>query len=107
MYIRQKGKSCVPEQRFIIRFLEDCLGLTLSFQARGPKRSLDKNKWSKFLVMIHTILGPYPEKSRGPQQNLRAYAPGKVEFLHLTLGDIYSIKLMNIQLPCSFKTTNI
>ena len=35
-------------------------GLTLSFHARGPKRSFDKNKWSKtgFLVIIHTILGP-------------------------------------------------
>ena len=35
-------------------------GLTLSFQPRGPKRSFDINKWSKtrFLVIIHTILGP-------------------------------------------------
>ena len=35
-------------------------GLTLNFQARGPKRSFEKNKWSKtgFLVIIHTIFGP-------------------------------------------------
>ena len=35
-------------------------GLTLSFQARGSKRSFDKNMWSKteFLVIIHTILCP-------------------------------------------------
>ena len=53
-------------------------GLTLRFQARGLKRSFDKNKWSKtgFLVIIHTILGPWSEKSRGPQQNLGAYGPG-------------------------------
>ena len=35
-------------------------GLTLRFQTMGPKRSLDKNKWSKtgFLVIIHNNLGP-------------------------------------------------
>ena len=35
-------------------------GLSLRFQARGPKTSLDKNEWSKtgFLVIIHIILGP-------------------------------------------------
>ena len=35
-------------------------GMTLSFQARGPKRSFDKNKCSNtgFLVILHTILGP-------------------------------------------------
>ena len=35
-------------------------GLTLRFQARGPKRNFDKNQWSKtqFLVIKHTILGP-------------------------------------------------
>ena len=65
-----------------------CLqGLTLRFQARGPKRSFNKNKWSKtgFLVIFHTILGPLTEKSRGPQQNLWAYAPtpGKVEVVEL------------------------
>ena len=56
-----------------------CQGLTLRFQARGPKRSLDKNMWSKtgILVKIHTILGPMSEKSRGPQQIL--WAPGKVK----------------------------
>ena len=34
-------------------------GVTLKFQARGPKRSFEKNKWSKtgFLVIFHTILG--------------------------------------------------
>ena len=28
------------------------------------------------MVMIHTVSGPLSEKSRGPQQNLGAYAPG-------------------------------
>ena len=53
-------------------------GLTLIFQAKGLKRSFDKNKWSEtgLQVIIHTILGPWPEKSRGPQQNLGAYALG-------------------------------
>ena len=34
-------------------------GLTLRFQARGPKRSFNKNKWSKtrFLVIFQKILG--------------------------------------------------
>ena len=60
-----KFSTCLPQ------------GLTLRFQARGPKRSFDKNKWSKtgFLVNFHTILGLQTEKSRGPQQNLGAYAP--------------------------------
>ena len=33
-------------------------GLTLSLQTRGPKRSFDKNKWSKtgFLVIIHVYM---------------------------------------------------
>ena len=35
-------------------------GLTLRFQARGPKGFFDENKWSKtgFLVIFQTILGP-------------------------------------------------
>ena len=33
-------------------------GLPLRFQARGPKRSFDKDEWSKagFLVIIHTVI---------------------------------------------------
>ena len=56
----------------------DLQGQTLRFQARGPKRSFDKNQWSKtrFLVIFHTFLGPFQtEKSRGLQLNLGAYAP--------------------------------
>ena len=35
-------------------------GLTIRFQARGPKRSFDKNKWPKtaFRFINHTIFGP-------------------------------------------------
>ena len=49
---------------------ETCLlyeyqGLSLRFLAKGPKRSFDKNKWSKtgFLVIIRTILGPTAKSS--------------------------------------------
>ena len=53
-------------------------GLTLRFQSKGPKRSFDENQWSEtgYLVIMHTIMGPMSEKSRGPKQNLGAYAPG-------------------------------
>ena len=35
-------------------------GLTIRIQARGPKRSFDKNKWLKtgFRFINHTIFGP-------------------------------------------------
>ena len=35
-------------------------GMTLRFQARGPKRSIDKNMWSKtgFLVKIILFWAP-------------------------------------------------
>ena len=58
----------VPVFQLIYWFLHHLVqGLTLRFQARGPKRSLDKNKWSKtgFLVVSLSILGPMSEKSRG------------------------------------------
>ena len=50
------------------------LRLALTFQARDLKRSFAKNLWSKtrFLVIIHGILGSYSEKL-SPQQNLGAY----------------------------------
>ena len=51
-------------------------GLTLRFQARGPKRYFDKSRGQKqhFCMIINTISGPKSEKSRDPQQNLGAYA---------------------------------
>ena len=56
-------------------------GLTLRFQARGPKRYFDRFSGQKqdFCILMYTISGPQSEKSRGPQQNRGAYAPGKVE----------------------------
>ena len=52
-------------------------GLTLRFQARGPKRPIGKSRGQKtvFFAIKLTFLGPYSEKSRGPQQILGAYAP--------------------------------
>ena len=55
-------------------------GLTPRFQARGPKRSFDKFIGQKkyFCIIIYRYyFGPLVSKSRGPQQNLGAYAPGK------------------------------
>ena len=53
-------------------------GLTLRFQARGPKRSFDKKVVVKNRISgYYTISGPMSEKSKGQQQNLGAYAPGK------------------------------
>ena len=41
---------------------------------------LTVNQWSKtvFLVIMHTIFWPLSEKPRGPQQNLGAYATGRL-----------------------------
>ena len=52
--------------------------LALRFQARGPKRYFDRFSGQKqdFCILIYTISGPQSEKSRGPQQNVGAYAPG-------------------------------
>ena len=54
-------------------------GLTLSFQARGPKRSHDKNGVVKNRISGYNTyyFGAHSLKNLGaPEQNLGAYAPG-------------------------------
>ena len=47
----------------------------------GANKGINGQKVTKtgFLVMIHTILVPLSKKSRSLQQNLGAYASGKVD----------------------------
>ena len=55
-------------------------GLTLRFQIGARKGLLIKNSQKTgFLVIKDTILAPSLRKSRGPHQNLGAYALGNVE----------------------------